>query len=94
LTLKKVFLSSKQSKFRTFLKNTTCSLVLYVNWTQPLQHNIPLVPEPKIDILKNVETLNWFPMLWVDEGFDIDKVNLRLIINDDMALGANRQSIA
>jgi len=53
----------------------------------PLQHNIPLVPEPEIDVLKNVETLNWFPMLWVDEGFDIDKVNLRLIFNDDMALG-------
>jgi hypothetical protein len=45
-------------------------------WTQPSQHNIPLVPEPRIDILKNVEALNWFPMLWVDEGFDIDKVNL------------------
>ena len=37
---------------------------------------MPLIKEPRMDLLSKVKPIDLFPMLWVDESADIDEVRI------------------
>ena len=41
------------------------------------QVNIPLINETKIDVLSEIENIELFPMIWVDESANIDEVSIK-----------------